>query len=139
MICTSCNGTGIAHMPDISGENDDWLEETHSLTSHVCGTCDGTGQMPEAAASDIPGAAPERVVGEVLAADEASKRVVVRLTVEIRSGQTYWFSGMEALPFRPGVLWVKGAMCSLAAAGSDVEFELDYHPLAGALMMQRTS
>lgn len=124
-------------MPDISGENDDWLEETHTLTSHVCGTCDGTGVMPESFASDTSTAVKERVIGEVLATDIATKRVVVRLQVEMRSGLTYWFTGMEAAPFRPGVMWVNGAMTSLARAGSDVELEADYLPEAGALLMRR--
>ena len=115
-------------------------EETHTLTSHVCGTCDGTGRMPDdASASDISETPQERVVGEVLASDEASKRVAVRVHVEIRSGHTYWFSGMEAAPFRPGVMWVKGAMSSIARAGDDVELELEYLPLAGALMVQKVS
>lgn len=125
-------------MPDISGDDDDWQEATYYSATKPCGTCNGTGLLTgDGDASDIPGNTPELVLGKVLAIDASNNLVIVSLVAEIESGLTYWFTGMEAAPFQPGVLWVRGAQCSRAGSGIDVAFEVKYLPVVGAQLMQR--
>ncbi len=47
MICSQCNGTGMAQLPHVPGNSGGWLDEKYIFSGVECGACNGSGYIQD--------------------------------------------------------------------------------------------